>query len=186
MSSVSQAIGRHFAVAVTSALSAVGCTASDFFPVLDIPIPPGAVHIRSLPFAIDATYAYYIGIGVDRMEVDEATCRAATYSDWIIKKAERSGHKLPPCHLLTPAIGAFTWRVSHNGKLVAQGSQLGLPPSPWAPNPHSVMPEKLTWQFFDAFHAVAGTNYILELDLQSGPASLEQSHPRLGIVKSFK
>jgi hypothetical protein len=49
------------------------------------------------------------------------------------------------------------------------------------------MPEKITWQFFDTLHAVAGKNYVLELDLQPGPTPLEQFHPRLGIARvNFK
>ena len=130
-----QAFHRRVAIGLATAALASGCSRSDFYPVLDIPLSPAAGHIRSPPFSIDATHTYAIGLGIERMQVDEATCRAATYMPGISEKAEQAGYKPPPCHLLTPAIGAFTWRISQDGKLVAMGGQPGLPPSAWGPDP---------------------------------------------------
>ena len=179
----SQAVQHQLAIGLTAVVLASSCSRSDFYPVLDIPLSPATSHIRSPPFSIDSNYVYGIGVGTEGgIEVDEATCRAATYMPRITEKAEQAGYKVPPCHRLTPAIGAFTWKVSHAGKLVATGSQPGMPPLPL----HTTMSDKITWQFFDTFHAEAGRDYVVELDLPPSNIPLERFHPRLKIMKTFK
>jgi hypothetical protein len=179
----SQAVQHQLAIGLTAVVLASSCSRSDFYPVLDIPLAPATGHTRSPPFSIDSNSVYAIGVGTEGgMEVDEATCRAATYMPGITEKTERAGYKVPPCHMLTPAIGAFTWKVSHDGKLVATGSQPGMPPLPL----HTTMPEKITWQFFSTFHAEAGKDYVVEVDLPPSNIPLERFHPRLEIMKTFK
>ena len=174
---------QKLAIGLIAAMVESSC--SYFSPVLDIPLSPATGHIRSPAFSIDSNATYALGIGTERMEVDAATCRAATQIPGVTEKLEKGGYKSPPCHMLTPAIGAFTWKIGHNGKVVAIGSQSGLPPIPWGPSPHSMMSEKITWQFFDHFDAKVGAGYVVELELQSSNIALERFHPRLGIVRSF-
>jgi hypothetical protein len=158
-----------------------GCYPSDYGPVLDIPISPATGHIRSPPFAIDPDDIYDIGIGINGMPVDQDAC-LATVSDFLRKTS-------PPCHAITPAIGAFTWRVIHAGTVVAQGSKSGLPslaiPDGRSPPPRTtITPEAIIWDFFAHFRAQAGRDYVIELDMRPQSVSLEQFHPRLAIVKN--
>ena len=172
------AVERWRAAVLLGALFlATSCYPSNFGPVLDIPISPAAGHIRSPPFEIDPDGVYDIGIGIDGMPASQDAC-LATVSDFLRKK-------FPPCHAITPAIGALSWKVIHAGTVVAQGSTEGLPSSALADKSGtSNGPEGTHWNYFAYFRAQAGEDYVVQLDMRQESASLEPFHPRLAIMKN--
>jgi hypothetical protein len=111
------------------------------------------------------------------MPVDQDAC-LATVSDFLRKT-------FPPCHAITPAIGALTWKVIHAGTVVAQGATAGLP-SRAIPDRSKTTntPEGTHWTYFAYFRAQAGTDYVVELDMRRQSVSVEPFHPRLGIMKN--
>lgn len=188
MFSTSQALGRLVTIALGAAVLVTACYQSDFYPVIDVALSPAVGIFRSPTFSIDSSSAYAIGIGTEGVLVDEGTCRAAAYMPGITERAEKGGSKLPPCHMLTPSVGAFTWKLTRGGRVIAQGSARGLLPNPWwgpSKSP-TILPEPIAWQFYQEVCAPAGKNYVLELNLQPSPAPLEWFHPRVGIVKDWK
>lgn len=170
---------RHVVGALTTAALIIGCHRTDFAPALDVRISPTVGVMRSPPFEIDQSCDFWIGIGIEGMPVDETTCLATV--------DEGARRLLPSCRAITPAIGAFTWKVTHQGQVVAEGSESGLPSVPYQPNNlGKITPENIQWQFFHGFFARARKDDVAELNLQPSPISLDPYHPRLAIVLDAK
>jgi hypothetical protein len=163
---------------VVASGATVSCTQDSFGPVLDVPISPAAGHFVSPPFSIHESYGYAIGIGVEARPVDHATCLAAL-------SAERRTSN-PPCRALTPQVGAFTWVVTHHGNVVARGAQPATPTDLVRDTQGSSALEKISWGFYDRFHAEPGDGYVVELSVEPSDLPLEQFHPRLAVMKTFK
>jgi hypothetical protein len=186
--STSRAFGLLVAIILAAAVLAAGCYRSDYEPVLDVALSPAVGGFRSPSFSMDSSSAYAISIGTEAVPVDEATCRAAAYSPWVIERADKLGKKLAPCHMLTPSVGAISWKLTRDGTMVAQGSEGALPPSAWFGRSNTLATrEPIAWQALPTeFCAPAGENYVLELVLKPSPVPLEQFHPRIGITKDWK
>ncbi len=166
-------IVRRLLLAV--AIMLVGCEPGDFGPLLDMPISPVG-KVRSAPFRIYRKSDYWVLIGLDSMQVDEATCKAATGIE----------HPTRLCNAIVPSIGPFTWTVIRGGKVIAQGSGamqspvLPTAPADWAKD------KKMSWLTFGGFFAQPGDDYVIQLDMQTSPDSLQALHPRLAIMKRSK
>jgi hypothetical protein len=174
-------IVKHAAISQLLSVAAVvlvtGCEPGDFGPLTDIPIAPTG-KTRSPPFQLYSDYAYDIAIGLDPMKVDEATCASSLV-------ALNPGIPYPPCHELTPPVGAMSWVVTQEGKEIAKGRMDAAPidvvrrlPSSWA--------KDKGWSVYSGWFGHPGKDYVIEIDVQPSPGDLAQFHPRLAILKPFK
>ena len=176
-------IVKHAAIpkllSVAAVVLVVECEPGEFGPLIDIPIAPIG-KTRSPPFQLYSDYTYNIAIGLDPMRVDEAKCAPSLV-------ALNPGIPYPPCHELTPPVGAISWVVTQDGKVVAQGRMDAAPidvvrgrPSSWAKD------KDMGWSVYRGWFGHPGKDYVIEIDVQPSPDNLAQFHPRLAILKPFK
>jgi hypothetical protein len=155
------------------------CEPGDFGPLLDIPIAPIG-KTRSQPFSLYSDYTYDIAIGIDPMKVDAATCASRLV-------ALDPGIPYPPCHELTPPLGAMSWVVTQGGKVIAQGDMDATPIDVVRGRPNSWAKDKaMGWYVYRGWFGHPGKDYVIEIDVQPSPENLAKYHPRLAIVKPFK
>jgi hypothetical protein len=127
--------------------------------MLDIPVSADGTTL-SPPFRLYRDTNYQIFVGLDPMQVDEATC-AAIYSQQSVP--------LPsPCREVTPPIGATSWVVSQGGNLIAQGTLPAEPAdvprdraNPWSKDP------KMAWSIFRGWYSHPGKDYVIEIHLHA-------------------
>jgi hypothetical protein len=155
-------------ISITAVVLVVGCEPGDFGPLLDIPISPIG-KTRSPPFRLYSDYTYNIAIGLDPMKVDESKCAASLI-------ALNPEIPYPPCHELTPAVGAWSWVVRQDDNVVAQGHMDASP----------IDVVRGRWSVYGGWFGHPGKDYVIEIDLQPSPEDLAQFHPRLAILKPFK
>jgi len=144
-------------------------------PMIDFPISADGIT-RSPPFQLYRNTNYQIFIGIDPMQVDEATCQAVYL---------RQSVPIPsPCREVTPPIGAIEWVVTQGGSLIAHGSlpaeAADVPrgrPNSWAKDP------KAAWSIFSGWYGHPGKGYLIEIRLHSGALNLASFHPRVAIVE---
>lgn len=154
--------------------SMVGC---QFFrnPLLDIPISADGTT-RSPPFRRYSDTTYQIFIGLDPMQVDEATCAAAYRA--------QSAPVPSPCREIRPPFGPIKWVVTQGGRKIAQGSLPGEPPDIPRGRQNSWAKDKgMTWGSYSGWFGHSGGNYVIEVNLRSGAVDLAAFHPRLAIVE---
>jgi hypothetical protein len=157
----------------------MGCEPGDFGPLIDMPIAPVG-KTRSAAFRLYADYTYDIAIGLDPMKVDEATCAPRL-------SALNPGIPYPPCHELTPPLGAMSWIVTQGSKVIAQGRMDASPIDVVRGRPNSWAKDKtMGWYVSRGWFGHPGKDYVIQIDVQPSPEDLAQYHPRLAILKPFK
>jgi hypothetical protein len=157
------------------AIVMAGCV---FFrnPLLDIPIVADGTT-RSPVFRLYSDTTYQIFVGLDAMQVDEATC-AATYT-------AQSALIPTPCREIRPPVGPIDWVVRQGGKMIAQGSLPGEPADiprnrsdSWGKDEKAI-----TWGGYSGWFGHSGKDYVIEVTLKSGAVDLAPYHPRFAIVE---
>jgi hypothetical protein len=144
-------------------------------PLLDIPISPNETT-RSPPFRLYSDTTYQIFIGLDPMQVDEATC-LATYTAQSVPVPS-------PCREIRPPFGPIHWVVTQGGKMIAQGSLPGEPADIPRDRPNSWAKDKaMTWGSYSGWFGHPGKDYVIEVNLTSGTVDLAPFHPRFAIVE---
>jgi hypothetical protein len=144
-------------------------------PLLDIPISPDGTT-RSPPFRLYSDTTYQIFIGLDPMQVDEATC-AATYTAQSVPVPS-------PCREIRPPFGPIHWVVTQGGKMIAQGSLPGEPADIPRDRANSWAKDKaMTWGSYSGWFGHSGKDYVIEVSLRSGAVDFAPFHPRLAIVE---
>jgi len=144
-------------------------------PVVDIPIVADGTT-RSPPFRLRSDTTYQIFIGLDAMQVDEATC-AATYT----------AQKVPvpsPCREIRPPFGPIHWVVTQGGNVIAEGSLPGEPADiPRDRNNHWAKDKAMTWGGYSGWFGHPGKDYVIEISLKAAAVQLSPFHPRFAIVE---